>query len=57
MSLVCSTISVDPVPTMPPGASKQPDVRYLDIYEADELDEAQLLDWIKQASELPGERM
>ena len=42
---------------MPPGASKQPDVRYLDIYEADELDEAQLLDWIKQASELPGERM
>lgn len=42
---------------MPPGTSKQPDVRYLDIYEADEFDEAQFLDWVKQASELPGEKM
>jgi hypothetical protein len=31
-------------------------VRYLDIYE-DQLDEAQLAAWVKQASELPGERM
>ena len=41
---------------VPPGASKQKDVRYLDIHE-DELDEAQFSDWVKQASQLPGERM
>jgi len=39
---------------MPPGESKHKDVRYLDIHEDDELDEAQLSDWVKQASELPG---
>ena len=38
----------------PPGASKQPEVRYLDIREADAVDEAQLADWIRQASALPG---
>ena len=38
----------------PPGASKQPEVRYLDIREADAVDEAQLADWIQQASALPG---
>jgi hypothetical protein len=32
-------------------------VRYLDIREDDEIDEAQLARWIKQASKLPGERM
>lgn len=42
---------------LPPGESKQKDVRYLDIREADELDEAQLTSWVKQASKLPGERM
>ena len=42
---------------VPPGESKQKEVRYLDIHEDDELDEAQLADWVKQASELPGERM
>ncbi|MBB5050284.1 hypothetical protein HNQ36_000232 [Afipia massiliensis] len=41
---------------VPPGASKQKDVRYLDIHEG-ELDEAQFADWVKQASRLPGERM
>ena len=41
----------------PPGESKQKDVRYLDIYENDELDETQLAAWVKQASELPGEKM
>jgi hypothetical protein len=46
--------SLQPVP---PGASKQKDVRYLDIYEDDELDEAQFADWVKQASKLPGEKM
>jgi hypothetical protein len=43
--------------TMPPGSSKHNEVRYLDIYEDDQLDEAQFTDWVKQASRLPGERM
>ena len=38
----------------PPGASRQPEVRYLDIREADAIDEAQLADWIRQAARLPG---
>jgi hypothetical protein len=42
---------------LPPGTSKQKDVRYLDIREDDQLDEAQFADWVKQASELPGEKM
>ena len=41
---------------LPPGESKSQDTRYLDIHE-DDLDETQLLDWVKQASQLPGERM
>jgi hypothetical protein len=41
---------------LPPGESKHKEVRYLDIYE-DQLDEAQLAAWVKQASQLPGERM
>lgn len=39
---------------LPPGVSKSPDVRYLDIREGDELDEAQLADWLRQAAALPG---
>ena len=42
---------------IPPGASKHAEVRYFDIYEDEELDEAQLADWVKQASRLPGEDM
>jgi len=42
---------------VPPGASKQKDVRYLDIHEDDAIDEAQLVAWIKAASKLPGEKM
>ena len=42
---------------LPPGESKQKEVRYLDIHEDDQLDEAQLAEWVKQASRLPGERM
>src|SRR5262245_8679847 len=42
---------------VPPGESKHKEVRYLDIYENDPLDEAQLAAWVKQASQLPGERM
>ena len=41
---------------VPPGKSKHKEVRYLDIHESD-LDEAQLATWVKQASQLPGERM
>jgi hypothetical protein len=39
---------------VPPGPSKHKDVRYLDIYEDDELDETQMAKWIKQATKLPG---
>ena len=46
--------SLDPVP---PGESKQKEVRYLDIREDDEFDEAQFAAWVKQASKLPGEKM
>ena len=42
---------------VPPGESKQKEVRYLDIREDDRLDEAQFAAWVKQASQLPGERM
>jgi hypothetical protein len=42
---------------VPPGPSKHKDVRYLDIREDDQLDEAQFAAWVKQASQLPGERM
>jgi hypothetical protein len=38
----------------PPGESKSESTRYLDIYEGDKLDEAQMAKWIKQASALPG---
>jgi hypothetical protein len=41
----------------PPGESKQKNVRYLDIHEKDVLDEAQFAKWVKQASEMPGEKM
>jgi hypothetical protein len=45
--------SLDPVP---PGKSKHPEVRYLDISE-DGLDEARFAAWVAQASRLPGERL
>jgi hypothetical protein len=40
---------------LPPGESKQQEVRYLDIYENDQPDEKLVASWIRQASELPGE--
>lgn len=46
--------SLEPVP---PGTSKYPEVRYLDIREDEPLDEAQFVDWVKQASRLPGEKL
>jgi hypothetical protein len=42
---------------VPPGESKHKEVRYLDIREDEQLDEAQLVAWVKQASQLPGEQM
>ena len=39
---------------LPSGESKHKEVRYLDIHEDDQLDEAQLAAWVKQASQLPG---
>jgi hypothetical protein len=39
---------------LPPGRSKQKEVRYLDIHEEDQFDEAQITDWVRQASRLPG---
>lgn len=45
--------SLDPVP---PGKSKYEEVRYLDIREG-EFDEPQFADWVRQASQLPGEKM
>jgi len=42
---------------VPPVASKSQDTRYFHIGEHDTLDEAQFAAWVKQASDLPGERM
>ncbi len=42
---------------VPPGTSKQAQVRYLDIREDDKLDEVQFTKWVKQASKLPGEKL
>jgi hypothetical protein len=43
--------SLDPVP---PGESKDENVRYLSIYEDDQFDEKQFAAWVKQASQLAG---
>jgi hypothetical protein len=39
---------------MPPGTSKQKNVRYVDIYEDTPFDEQLMAAWIRQASDLPG---
>jgi hypothetical protein len=39
----------------PPGESKHKEVRYLDLREDDQVDEARLASWVTQASRLPGE--
>ena len=39
---------------VPPGESKDKYTRYLDIHEDEQLDEAQLAMWIRQAAALPG---
>jgi hypothetical protein len=42
---------------VPPGESKHKEVRYLDVREDEQLDEAQFTAWVRQACKLPGERM
>jgi hypothetical protein len=42
---------------VPPVESKSQDTRYFHIHEGDALDEVQFAAWVKQASELPGEKM
>lgn len=42
---------LDPVP---PVGSKDPDARYLHIFEDEPVDEAQLAGWLKQAAAIPG---
>ena len=39
----------------PPVASKHPDVRYWHIHEGEEIDDQQLIEWVRQAGQLPGE--
>lgn len=39
---------------LPPGKSSQKNVRYLDIYEDDKLDEKLFTKWVRQAAKLPG---
>jgi hypothetical protein len=39
---------------VPPGNSKSNDTRYVDIREGDQIDEARMADWVKQAAKLPG---
>lgn len=52
VTFFCGT-SLQPVPS---GKSKHPGVRYLDIYEG-QFDEVQFIEWVKQASQMPGEKM
>ncbi len=42
------------VPIPPGGTPKSGQSRWIDIYEGDGLDEAQMADWIRQAAALPG---
>lgn len=46
--------SLDP---QPPVGSKTPETRYLHLHEGETINEAQFVDWVRQASRLPGERM
>lgn len=46
--------SLEPVP---PVASKVAGTRYVNIHENDQLDEAQIADWVQQAVNLPGAKL
>lgn len=39
---------------LPPGESKQKEVRYLDVHADDKFNKAQFAAWVKQAIQLPG---
>ena len=45
-------LSLKPIP--PGGTERSGDSRWIDIYETDEIDEAQMTKWVKQAAALPG---
>jgi hypothetical protein len=45
-------LSLRPIP--PGGTPKSKDARWIDIHEGDDLDEAQMASWVKQAAALPG---
>lgn len=42
---------------LPPVESKDKNTRYLHIFENECLDEERLVDWIRQAADLPGEKL
>jgi len=44
--------SLRPIP--PGGTARSGEARWIDIYEDDKLDEAQMANWVKQAAGLPG---
>jgi hypothetical protein len=39
---------------VPPGAGKDKEARWIDIYEDDEFDKTQMASWLKQAASMPG---
>jgi hypothetical protein len=45
-------LSLNPIP--PGGTEKSQGARWIDIYEDDGLDEAQMAEWVRQAAALPG---
>lgn len=45
-------LSLTPIP--PGGTPKSGQSRWIDIHEGDDLDEAQMSDWLRQAAALPG---
>lgn len=47
----------DKLDPLPPVKSKQKNVRYLNIFEEDELDTLQIECWFEQSSKLPGEKL
>lgn len=44
--------ALDPVP--PGGTAKSKEARWIDIREADTIDDAQLISWFRQAAAQPG---
>ncbi len=42
---------------LPPVESRDPNTRYFHVHEDEQFDEEMMESWVKQASELPGEKM